>query len=238
MEGFEYVAGAILIVPVIMLVMANHWYLYLKEQRWLEVYGSLAEAYGWRRIGEENSWHDGYEIDVEGAVVGFQWSEANSIYYMKSFHDIEVGEGLAIGPEMDLGFLSSFIGPDEQLGDEAFDEAVNIEGDEVELTALMTSRVREALVIATEKGISLDSKRLERIAEGPFKTASEVYDFVQPLCTVAAALSCVTGTLVERLDDNFATERLSPVRARNLGMMLLHFEDDEHTQRRLLETLR
>lgn len=237
MEAFQFLMFMVFIFPIIIIVIRNRYRAGKRYERWVQQYEGLGALPGWEVPNKKDYGPLVYQVDHEGIDLAVNWFKHGETFYLRVHSQLESNKELAVDVQSNFGFLSRIVGPDEQLGDEAFDAAVEIEGDEVAVTAMMTSRARAVMQQAVEDGVTIKEGGLELFEESAFNVLDEAQDLVVRVGRAALALSAGGHNQLERLQQNLANEVLPAVRARNLGMMLLHFPDEPLTKTSLSQEL-
>ena len=235
MDAFQCFVFTFFIIPIVLFVFWNNHKVALREQRWRDLYLELGQNASWTAEKRLETARFVYHVTEEGLRFEVDWVELNQRYFLQVRHQLASTNDLTVDEQYRFGVLDRILGPDEQLGDTAFDDAVEIEGDEVRVTAMMNSRARETLKEAVAEGMTIQDGRLELVKESSFDLKTETHEMLQQVVRTALVLSCPANDLVTQLVQNAQGEQLPGVRARNLGMLLLHYK--EHAAvRPILET--
>ncbi|HYV50027.1 MAG TPA: HEAT repeat domain-containing protein [Myxococcaceae bacterium] len=167
---------------------------------------------------------------VGGLFVEVKEAQAN-----KSTHTVytvrlpaPIPEDLKLSAETFLTQVSAQLGKgDLQTGDEPFDAAVSIRGEDAEVLARLTQPARRALQSLIERGAKLESGRLELALKSQATEAIEILSAVKELVGAARLFHLDWISVPEALARNAAEDPEAQVRLRNLSML---FRDHPRTE--------
>jgi hypothetical protein len=233
MEAFQCFMFTFFIFPIAVFVIWNNYKVGQRHNRWVERFKELEQLPGWEAPNTNEAGRFGYQVGFEGLVIELDWFKHSERFFLRARYQLASTTDLAMDVQYNFGLLDRIIGPDEQLGDESFDGAVEIEGDEVQVTALLTSRAREAMQGAVADGVTIKEGCFELVEETSVAMLARAQEVVARVGRPALVLSGGGSSPLERLRENLEQEMLPGVRARNLGMLLLHYPEEEVTKRSL-----
>jgi len=139
-----------------------------------------------------------------------------------------VPEDLRLSAENFLTQVSARLGNEDlQTGDELFDAAVLVRGEESELLARLTQPARRALQALIEKGAKLESGKLELVLKTQVSAEYELIDTLRELVAAARLFHLEGRSVPESLARNAAGDPEALVRLRNLSAL---FRDHPRTE--------
>jgi hypothetical protein len=149
-------------------------------------------------------------------------------------------DGKAIPGQFSLSRERIFaLGRDFQIGDDAFDREICVQGSELKALALLNAPTRAAVRGAlarrdatVRRGEVLYTEKQWILEAGPLK--STLLDLIE----LARSLVLPWGAVPERLSENAASDDLAAVRLRNLELLQEHFRGTELAREASLRALR
>ncbi len=175
---------------------------------------------------------DGVRIELDSYTTG---GKNNRKTYTRARARAGLPPNLSFKPEhLGTGFIKLFAGPDVEVGDEAFDDAVHIKGSQATVLALMDQSTRAWLME------ELEDNRL-RIEDGVVRwEQSGVHKQVETMSAgllraadVARRLSADPRTVPDRLAQRVASDAYEGVRALALRLLIERHRDSEACERAL-----
>jgi len=186
----------------------------------------------WKRAAEElglaltpGSWtrRPSLRGQIDGLSVEIEEQQANktthTVYTVRLPHPAP--GGLRLSAENFMTRVSAQLaGEDIQTGDELFDAAVNVHGEEDEALARLVPRARRGLQALIERGAKVLSGKLELHLKTQVTEAYELTDTLREVIGAARLLHLDGVSVPDALARNAATDPEACARLRNLSVLL------------------
>jgi HEAT repeat protein len=178
--------------------------------------GLVSVPPGWTERRSMRGWIDGVSVEIKEKAAN---KATHTVYEVRLLAPTPTD--LKLSAEDFLAQVSAHIRRDDlQVGDESFDAAVYVRGDEGEMLARLTPPARRALKTLIERGAKLESGKLELELKTQVTDAHELTGTMRALAAAARLFHLNGVSVPEALAHNAASDPEARVRLRNLSVLL------------------